>query len=71
MKNEGDEDEEEEIILEYRPDPLTVINTPIQDHVTPLKFNLLSNIAGSSMMTTNYVYVFFLCFIVFFVLMIK
>jgi uncharacterized protein YqeY len=28
------EDEEDVIILKYRPDPLTMINTPIQDHIT-------------------------------------
>jgi hypothetical protein len=29
------EDEEEFIIIEHRPDPLTIINTPIQDGVAP------------------------------------
>jgi hypothetical protein len=31
------EDEEEFIILEYRPDPLTMINTPIQDDLVPVE----------------------------------
>jgi hypothetical protein len=29
------EDEEELIIIEHRPDPLTVIKTPIQDNLDP------------------------------------
>jgi hypothetical protein len=29
------EDEEEFLIIEYRPNPLTIINTPIQDNVAP------------------------------------
>jgi hypothetical protein len=29
------EDEEEFIIIEHRPDPLTIINTPIHDGVAP------------------------------------
>jgi hypothetical protein len=33
--SDNTEDEEEFIIIEHRPDPLTVINTPIQDGVTP------------------------------------
>jgi hypothetical protein len=51
------EDEEELIIIERKADPLTVINTPIQDGVAP---NLLLNIAGSFAMTINCVYIFLL-----------
>jgi hypothetical protein len=37
-RDDGDdtEDDEEIIIIEYRPDPLTVINTPHQDNVHPI-----------------------------------
>jgi hypothetical protein len=48
------EDEEELVIIEHRPDPL--------------KRNLFPNMAGSSPMTTNYV--FFIFFVYFFVLLI-
>jgi hypothetical protein len=40
FKRDGSDDSEEEekfIILEHRPDPLTVINNPIQNNLTPFE----------------------------------